>query len=760
MPTKYSFLCDHNNQGKPDNLNIDPRDGSSIFRSATPELLTEINQNLPGGSSKVVNKHPDWIKKSDIYTIADCEISVTFLHEGAGYKNTLAYYVYDRSNPPTRFADIDELIIIIPNASLNGSGGQMSAGDTMQLAYTIDSDTSYGGPGGKQKNIMQTATWVFPPNKGIGWVCMSNRWKANGTSGAHVSYGSIMYSSDPILNPESTLAKRSHCVNYQSQVEPDRIINGFEDIHRDRSWCDHDFNDLVFCVNSNPIEAIDPISYNSTTKQTFQGMILCEDLKDRPRIDYDYNDLTLRYKTVETLNGTKIKNIVVELEGLTRGATLNHDFGVVLPGIHETDAKLYVETYVAPTSTPRTLPTCTTTVTLDGYNLQPSRIIESGQGICIDGDGTYAGSLTVRSGGHVVVRGNATIAGSVTVDSGATYWKSETTGFIGSMSMNGTTVYYDEPVTSPAVVTKKNLTPLLQTKLKNKYDYIPIITDTKSFLPNGSIWATNTLRDDDNVAPSWAKLRIIFPGEGVSRSSLGSRTFPYNFYLRPYRTEDGPSYLLDSDTNYTDVSQEMLDAGVTSKKKLMILENVVQYLNPIERYPVRYVYHKFISYHKGDPRYKAWYLPKYARDGKTYPLAEYDAYTNWNTMLDQSKDPCTDLFQVMDLNIDNLPNDFNDTEMSVLLSKSNYTSSDLVDWTDLDSLQKTEDVIGLVTTFGDCYVTKDSNYKDPSLNVSYKVTLTVGENDVVHSSLAGVSETVYLVNSDTTAEHTLVKLYN
>jgi hypothetical protein len=754
--TKYSFLCDHDNNGKPDNLNVDPRDGSDIFRSTSSSLLTEIDQNLPGGSSKVTTKHPDWIKKSDIYTVADCEISVTFLHEGAGYRNTLGYYVYDRNDPPSRFSDIEELIVILPNASLDGSGGKLSSGDTMQLAYTIDSDTSYGGPGGKQKNIMQTATWVFPPGKGIGWVCMSNRWKANGTSGAHVSYGSIMYSSDPILNPENTLAKRDHCVNFQSTSEPDRIVNGFEDIHRDRSYCDHDFNDLVFCVNSNPIEAIDPISYNSTTKQTFKGTILCEDLIDRPKIDYDYNDLTLRYKAVETLNGTKIKNITIELEGLTRGASLNHDFGVVLPGLHNTNAKVYLETCVVSTTPDSSHPVCTTEVTLTGYNLQPSRIIESGETLCIEGTGTYAGSLTVRSGGHVAVRGNAAIFGSVTIDSGATYWKSATTGFTGSLSMNGTLKFYDAVVST--VTTKKNLTPYLSDKLKNKYDYIPIITDTKSFLPNGSIWATNTIAGTDNVAPSWAKLRIIFPGQGVSRSVIGARNFPYNFYLRPYRTEGGPSYLLDSDTEYDDVSDDMRDAGVTKKKKLMILENIVNYQNPFERLPLRYVYHKFIDFCKGDSRYNAWYLPKYTRAGKTYPLANHDAFTDWNQIMDESRDPCTDLYQVMDLNIDGLSKSWNETDMSLLLSKSNYVSSDVLDWDTLDSLQKIEDVIGLLTLYGNCYVKYESLYSDPVVNEPFQVTLTVGDDDVVHGELEGSTVTLYLVNTDSQSDSTIVSV--
>jgi hypothetical protein len=214
---------------------------------------------------------------------------------------------------------------------------------------------------------------------------------------------------------------------------------------------------------------------------------------------------------------------------------------------------------------------------------------------------------------------------------------------------------------------------------------------------------------------------------------------------------------LDSDTEYYDVSDDMKNAGVLKKKKIMILENVVNYQNPYERLPLRYVYHKFVNFCKGDSRYNAWYLSKYMRTNKTYPLSEHDAFTDWNQILDESKDPCTDLFHVLDLSIDELSNDWNETDMSVLLSKSNYASSDVLDWGQLDTLQKVEDVIGLVTSFGNCYVTSESLYSDSVLNEPFQVTLTIGENDVVHGELAGVNVVLYLVNTDSESKSTIVR---
>ena len=412
----YTFLSPYDTMGYPSNINVDDK-AQNIYSSISQTLLDDIYVTFPAGRT-LVDIHPDWIKKSDIRTIDTCEITLTFIHEGAGYKNGLSYYIYDLDSPPTRFQDIDNIYIVFPNASMTGSGGSMNTGDTMKIPYnvtsvTVQNDIRFG----------QTFDYVFPENKGIAFVLHANRWRSGKLLVDH-----IMYSSDPVLNPESSETLQNHFINYISPVDPTMIIYGVEDIRRSRSNCDHDFNDLVFSINPSPISSIDASSYNSTTKQIFKGTILCEDLLNTPNGDGDYDDICFEYVATETIENDKITSLTFRLKGLCRGATLDHEFGVVIPNIKNiSDVKIINETYIS--------------------------------------------SLDKTTNKHFT----STVVGKGT-------------------------------------------------------DRVPIVVDTKEFLPHPSTWAANTIDDETDVIPSFAVTRIIFPG-GIERSNINNLLFPYNFYL-------------------------------------------------------------------------------------------------------------------------------------------------------------------------------------------------------------------------------------
>lgn len=336
--TKFTYLYQYSNYGVPNNLNVD-HNSSDITEVVSNELLSEIDTNLPGGIT-VVDKHPEWIRKSDIYTADNCTINLTFVTEGAGYKNALGYYVYDKNNPPNRFADVSEIFIVLPNASLNNKGGKLNAGDTMELVYSATTTVI------NNKNFVDIADYTFPAGKGIGFVCFANGWKLNGSSNAYVNVNRFMYSSDPSLNPESTSDLKHHAINFQSSVENDKIIYGFEDLRRDY-YSDDDFNDLIYYIKPSPISAIESYSINSLENQVYDGFILCEDIKEG-KGDFDYNDLTMQYSICEKLleNGN-IQSIRIKLQGLYRGASLNHIFGVIIPNIKSLqNCKIYRETYI------------------------------------------------------------------------------------------------------------------------------------------------------------------------------------------------------------------------------------------------------------------------------------------------------------------------------------------------------------------------------------------------------------------------------
>ena len=294
MPPTYTFLASHDKQGYPSNTNLD-ESNADISQSVSTQLINEINNTL-SESKSITETHPDWIKKADIKTVKDCEIQITFVGEQAGYKNALSYYVYDPTDPPTRFQDIDNIYIIFPNASKVGSGGLMSPGDTIKLAYEVTSSELISN-----KRYATTLDYLFPANKCISFVIHANRWKNNNTNYAYLATNHWMYSSDPVLNGENQENLKQHFVAFKSESEPDKIIYGCEDIMRTHSNCDHDFNDLLYYVTPTPFNAIDTSSYNSNSQQTFKGTVMCEDLLNKINADLDYDDFCVEYKITENI---------------------------------------------------------------------------------------------------------------------------------------------------------------------------------------------------------------------------------------------------------------------------------------------------------------------------------------------------------------------------------------------------------------------------------------------------------------------------
>jgi hypothetical protein len=84
-------------------------------------------------------------------------------------------------------------------------------------------------------------------------------------------------------------------------------------------------------------------------------------------------------------------------------------------------------------------PGCTANVNMNNQSWvpQPSRVVSNGQVLCINGSGTYFGTIHVLNGGHLVVCGNVSIYGSVTIQNGANYWHAPNTGFTGALTVYG-----------------------------------------------------------------------------------------------------------------------------------------------------------------------------------------------------------------------------------------------------------------------------------------------------------------------------------
>ncbi len=216
----YQYLGTYNNQGLPDYLETP----SDVVDASTFELTGNV---LPEGYPVPIY-NPQYILggfDADIKITAQAEVWVTFVQEGAGYRNTLGFYTYTEGTAENKPADAD-ITIIFPNVSAQNSGGGLLAGNKVKLGS-------------------------FEPGTRIGWVLIANGW-----NGSTVGSGNWKVFSNSAFNPETDAALQAHSVLLKDTLN-DRILLGFEDILRDRNDCDNDFNDAIFYVTANPIEAID-----------------------------------------------------------------------------------------------------------------------------------------------------------------------------------------------------------------------------------------------------------------------------------------------------------------------------------------------------------------------------------------------------------------------------------------------------------------------------------------------------------------------
>jgi Domain of unknown function (DUF4114)/Secretion system C-terminal sorting domain len=212
--TTYIPMGGYNKFGKPNYLDQPGDVISSTF-------LTRIQSSLPE-YYPVPQYHPEYLAGNlthDIKLKDTADVWVTFVDEGAGYQNTLTYYTYDLASPPT--VKPTSLKIIFPNLSLENN--ILKRGDKVFLGR-------------------------FPKGKGIGFALI-----ADGFRNETVTAGYYTLWSNPKFNPEPDTNKRRHSVLLMDSTQ--KIVLGFEDIRRDYSNCDQDFNDAVFYVTAKSVGA-------------------------------------------------------------------------------------------------------------------------------------------------------------------------------------------------------------------------------------------------------------------------------------------------------------------------------------------------------------------------------------------------------------------------------------------------------------------------------------------------------------------------
>ncbi len=223
LSAQYQYMGTYDYQGKPNYL-ITPADiVSTIFRNSISTTLPE--------SRPIPTYNPRLIAEGRTETIdlkCPSDVWITFVDEGAAYRNALGYYTYNTDNPPVVAPLTSQIKIIFPNASKSGSGGSLTAGDKVFLGN-------------------------FPAKTGIGFVLMADGW-----NGSIVTSGNWTLYSNSAFNPEANASDKKHTVLIRDSAT-NRIVIGFEDTRRDNSNCDHDFNDVLFFATVNPINCVNAI---------------------------------------------------------------------------------------------------------------------------------------------------------------------------------------------------------------------------------------------------------------------------------------------------------------------------------------------------------------------------------------------------------------------------------------------------------------------------------------------------------------------
>ncbi len=305
-----------------------------VNESIASEFLQDITASLPE-SKQLTASHPDYLKndKPTTLTITEkADVWITFVHEGAGWQNSLGFYTFDPKNPPLKTDELQNLTMVFPNVSYSGSGGGLVAGNKVKIG-------------------------TFDVGTGIGFVLLGNAF-----SSGKVGSGYYAHFSHSNLNVETNPDLRRHFVLLDDS-KSNRMLLAVEDVSRENKpiGCDNDFNDAVFFVTSNPVKAIenpaipkmdtfkdsdgdgvgdtrdefpsDPsraFSSYTPSKTTFASLAY-EDLWPS-KGDYDFNDLVLDYQVQEVYNASnQVVDVKVKTVVRAVGASLKNGWGIQLP---------------------------------------------------------------------------------------------------------------------------------------------------------------------------------------------------------------------------------------------------------------------------------------------------------------------------------------------------------------------------------------------------------------------------------------------
>ncbi|WP_152287294.1 DUF4114 domain-containing protein [Flavicella marina] len=216
---EYKTVTTYNDNGKPDGMEDD--------KEVCSTLLPNIYSNVLPERQNAMKQHPEYFLNpvKNLVIKEKTELNLTFIDEGAGYKNVLGYYTYNENDPITEENLLDK-IVIFPNVSAQGSGGQLIRGNTMRLLGE------------------------FEPGTVVGFFLIANGWR-NGsiTDGYYSQHTDINFNRS---------GRQQSIIFYDANCNS--VVIAFEDISVPNG--DNDFNDAIFEITSSNPNALEVESFN------------------------------------------------------------------------------------------------------------------------------------------------------------------------------------------------------------------------------------------------------------------------------------------------------------------------------------------------------------------------------------------------------------------------------------------------------------------------------------------------------------------
>ncbi len=322
--TTYSYVDDpvagYNAKGSPTKK-------FSVAGALSPTVLDNVYAVLP--ESRVVNDafiassvESNIVIRDDFDGVAN--VKVTYLNEGAGFRNSFGYFVYKTANKPTTLAEVLDHKIIFPNAS-KAPEGEMVIGDTVDLDIELRKGDA------------------------LGFFVVPNGWGWNGSGSAIQNdgpWGQPFYTIED-LNPEVAPVTKRHNV-ILTDTENQLYIIGFEDYKLPEA--DKDYNDLLIALDVTPFDSVkDPgiptggpspkDKISNYPSLTGKATLLFEDLWPSQG-DYDFNDVVLKYSMRRVLTPSdEMKQLDASYSVQANGAGYRNGFALHLPGVDKDNIK-------------------------------------------------------------------------------------------------------------------------------------------------------------------------------------------------------------------------------------------------------------------------------------------------------------------------------------------------------------------------------------------------------------------------------------